>query len=94
MLSKEPYCYGIATPRNPERRGGHVGIYHKEGWRINQALINRGVIPDFRPPNIIRLAPVPLNVSYHEIWKVVQHLKSVIDNEEYLRFSDNKQTVT
>lgn len=94
MLSEEPYNYGIATPRAPERRGGHVGVYHEEGWRINQALIARGVIPDFRPPNIIRLAPVPLYISYHDVWRVAQHLKAVIDNKEYEKFTDDRSTVT
>jgi kynureninase len=94
MLSKEPYNYGVATPRAPERRGGHVGVYHKEAWRINKALIERGVIPDFRPPNIIRLAPIPLYISYHDVWKVAQHLKAVIDKGEYLKQSDDRGTVT
>jgi len=94
MLGKAPYNYSIATPREPERRGGHVGVAHQEGWRINQALITRGVIPDFRPPNIMRLAPIPLYVSYHDVWKVVQHLKAVIDNKEYLKFKDERSTVT
>jgi len=94
MLSKEPYNYGIATPRAPERRGGHVGVYHKEGWRINQAMIARNVVPDFRPPNIIRLAPVPLYISYHDVWRVAQHMKAVIDNKEYEKFTDDRSTVT
>ena len=94
MLSKAPYNYGIATPRAPERRGGHVGVYHEEAWKINQALIARGVIPDFRPPNIIRLAPIPLYISYHDVWKVAQHLKAVIDNGEHHKFSDDRSTVT
>jgi kynureninase len=93
-LSEEPYNYGFVTPREPERRGGHVGVYHEEGWRINQALISRGVIPDFRPPNIIRLAPIPLYISYHDVWKVTQHLKEVIDNKEYKDFTDDRSTVT
>jgi kynureninase len=94
LLSGKPYNYGIATPRMPDRRGGHVGVYHKEAWKINQALIARSVIPDFRPPNIIRLAPVPLYISYHDVWRVVQHLKAVIDNKEHMKFSDDKSTVT
>jgi kynureninase len=94
MLSKPPYNYSVATPREPERRGGHVGVAHEEGWRINQALMARGVIPDFRPPNIIRLAPIPLYVSYHDVWRVGQHLKAVIDNKEYLKFRDDRSTVT
>jgi kynureninase len=94
ILSEAPYNYGIATPRTPERRGGHVGIYHMNAWKINQALIALGVIPDFRPPNIIRLAPIPLYVSYHDVWKVVQILKMVIDEGDIEKFSDDKSTVT
>ena len=94
MLGKTPYNYSIVTPREPERRGGHVGVAHVEGWRINQALIARGIIPDFRPPNIMRFAPIPLYIGYHDIWKVTQHLKAVIDNKEYQRYSDDRSTVT
>jgi kynureninase len=94
ILSEAPYNYFIATPRSPERRGGHVGISHKDAWTINQALIAHGVIPDFRPPNIIRLAPIPLYIGYHEVWKVVQILKSVIDKGDIEKFSDDKSTVT
>jgi kynureninase len=93
-LSDKPYSFGIATPREPQRRGGHVGVYHEEAWRINQALIKRGVIPDFRPPNIIRLAPVPLYTSYHDVWKVAEHLREVIDSGEYLKYSTDRSTVT
>nr|MBD3205817.1 kynureninase [Candidatus Bathyarchaeota archaeon] len=93
-LSEDPYNYGIATPREPERRGGHVGVYHNDAWRINQALIERGVIPDFRPPNIIRLAPIPLYISYHDVWKVAQHLKGVIDSKEYENYTKDRGTVT
>jgi len=61
---------------------------------VNEALKARGIIPDFRPPNIIRLAPIPLYVSYHDVWKVVQHLKAVIDNEELEKFSTERGVVT
>jgi kynureninase len=94
MLSREPYNYGVATPRMAERRGGHVGVTHADAWRVNQALIARGVIPDFRPPNIIRLAPIPLYVSYLDVWRVADHLKAVIDGGEHLRFGDARGTVT
>jgi len=94
ILSDEPYNYGVATPREAERRGGHVGVTHADAWRINQALIARGVIPDFRPPNIIRLAPIPLYVSYRDVWRVAEHLKAVIDGDEHLRFGDDRSTVT
>ena len=93
-LSKSPYHYGIATPREPERRGGHVGVYHDDAWKINQALIARGVIPDFRPPNIIRLAPIPLYIGYHDVWKVTQHLKAILDNKEHEKYEETRGIVT
>ena len=61
---------------------------------MNEALKARGVVPDFRPPNIIRLAPVPLYVSYHDVWNVAHHLKAVIDNGEHENFSKEKSIVT
>jgi len=93
-LIEAPYSFSIGTPRQPERRGGHVGVEHGDAWRVAEALKARGVIPDFRPPNVIRLAPIPLYTSYFEVWNVVQHLKAVIDNGEYEAFSHERSTVT
>jgi len=93
-LSGPPYDFGIATPRDPKRRGGHVGVTHEDAWRINQALIARGVVPDFRPPNIIRLAPIPLYVSYHDVWTVARHLREVVEKGEHEGFSRERGTVT
>jgi len=94
MLSRPPYSYSIGTPREPERRGGHVGVVHEEAFRINEALKARGVVPDFRPPDVIRLAPIPLYISYHDVWEVAQHLKAVIDGREYERFPKSRGIVT
>ncbi len=93
-LIEEPYSFSIGTPRQPERRGGHVGVEHGDAWRVAEALKARGVIPDFRPPNVIRLAPIPLYTSYFEVWNVVQHLKAVIDNGEHEAFSHERSAVT
>lgn len=93
-LSNPPYNFSIGTPREPERRGGHVGVEHEDAWRVNEALKTRGVIPDFRPPNVIRLAPIPLYVSYSDVWEVSRHLKAVIENKEHERFSKKRSVVT
>jgi kynureninase len=52
------------------------------------------VIPDFRPPNVIRLAPIPLYIGYRDVWRVVEHLKAVIDNGEHEKFSKERSVVT
>ena len=86
-LTGEPYNYRVGNPREPERRGGHVALEHDEGKRVDFALRARGVLVDYRPPTTIRLAPVPLYTSYVEVWECVQHLKAVIDNKEYEKYS-------
>ena len=95
LLSQEPYNFTTGTPRDPKRRGGHVAVEHaQEAFRINEALKSKGVIPDFRPPNIIRIAPIPLYNTYHEIWQVVHYLKEIIDNKEYEKFSKERKPIT
>ena len=94
LLSRSPYDFSIGTPREDERRGGHVAIEHDEGLRIGEALRSRGVTPDFRSPNILRIAPIPLYNTYHEVWQVTQHLKDIIDKREYERFSKERKAIS
>ena len=95
LLSREPYNFRVGTPRDPRRRGGHVALEHDtEAVRINAALKKRGVIPDFRFPNVIRLAPIALYTSYYEIWQVVQHIKEIMDTREYQNFPRERGTVS
>ncbi len=95
QLAGEPYNFSIGTPRQPGRRGSHVALEHDtEAVRINSALKKRGVIPDFRMPNVIRLAPTALYTSYNEIWRVVQHIRDIIDLKEHESFSLTRGTVS
>ncbi|MEJ9231245.1 kynureninase [Peribacillus butanolivorans] len=83
----------IGTPREDIRRGGHVSLEHKEAARICKALKENGVIPDFRAPNIIRLAPVALYTSYAEVWEVVQILKKIMSEKQYEKFKNEREVV-
>lgn len=95
LLSEEPYNFKIGTPKDPEKRSGHIALVHEqEALRINEALKSMGVVPDFRPPNIIRLAPVALYNSYHEVWQVVQYLKKIIEEEKYREFSKERKEIS
>jgi kynureninase len=93
LLADDPYNFRIGTPREPSRRGGHVALEHEEAMRICEALRTRRVVPDFRPPNVIRVAPMPLYTTYHEIWQVVQYLKEIVDATEYEQFSTERKAV-
>jgi len=95
LLSQEPYCFEVATPREPARRGGHVAIKReKKALKIKEALLMRGVIADFRPPDIIRLAPSPLFTSYGEIRAVARHLREIIDRGEHRQIQTSRKLIT
>jgi kynureninase len=94
VLSGDPYNFSIGTPREPEQRGGHIAIEHQEAMRITEALRARGVVPDFRPPNIIRVAPTALYNTYHDVWKVVHFLKEIVDRREHEKFSSTRKAVS
>jgi kynureninase len=82
-LTEVPYAYRIGTPLPHARRGGHVAIEHNEGMRISVALRQRGMIVDFRPPNVIRIAPIALYTTWDDLWQTVQALREIIDTSEY-----------
>lgn len=81
------------NPDEDERRGGHLYIEHPEAARICKALKDKGVIPDFRSPNGIRLAPVALYNSYMDVWNSVQVLKEIMDNELYKKYENKRGVV-
>jgi len=89
-----PLGYAVGTPREHSRRGGHVAVEHEEAWRICSALKKRGIVPDFRPPRVIRIAPVALYNSYEEVWEVAKALKEIVISREYEKFSKTPAAVS
>lgn len=83
----------IGNPRANIRRGGHASLEHKEAARICKSLKENGIIPDFRAPNIIRLAPVALYTTYEEVWRVVQTIKIIMSEKQYEKFSNEREVV-
>jgi len=73
----------LASPRQAEERGSQVSYRHPEGYPIMQALIARGVIGDFRAPDILRFGFAPLYVSFTDVWNAVAHLKAVMAAQEW-----------
>ncbi|GGD01489.1 kynureninase [Pontibacillus salipaludis] len=94
LLSNELQGYGftIGNPLEDARRGGHVCLEHKEAARICKALKDKGVIPDFRSPNVIRLAPIAFYTSYVEVWETMQVLKNIMEQKLYEQY-ENKRGV-
>jgi kynureninase len=62
---------GVLTPREPAQRGCQLSlVLPGEARRSFEALRARGVVCDFRSPNVVRVAPVPLYTSYHDVWRL------------------------
>lgn len=87
------YGFSIGNFKEDSKRGGHVCLEHDEGYRISLALKARGVVPDFRDPNVIRLTPTALYTSYVEVYNVVEILLDVIKTESYKQFSSKRNLV-
>jgi len=77
--------FTIVSPREDGRRGSQVCIAHEHGYPIMQALIQRGVIGDFRAPDILRFGFTPLYVGYAELWDAVWALKEIMEDRSWDR---------
>lgn len=87
--------FGIATPKESERRGSQVALTHKDGWSIMQALKARKVIGDFREPNIVRFGFAAPYVRFADVWDAVDHLVQVMEKGEWKKPEyQNKKWVT
>jgi kynureninase len=81
------------TPKSDEERGGHIALAHNEAARICKALKDAGVVPDFRAPNIIRLAPVALYTSFKDVEEMVSRLKTIMNDELYKNYTNERNVV-
>jgi kynureninase len=73
-----PLGLGLATPRDTAQRGSQVSFTHAQGYAIMQALIERGVVGDFRAPDILRFGFAPLYVSHEDVVRSIQILSEVL----------------
>ncbi len=78
----EARCRGLgfvlASPREGSARGSQVSFRHAQGYAITQALIARGVIGDFRTPDLLRFGFAPLYTRYVDLWDAVEALAEVM----------------
>jgi kynureninase len=72
------FGFTIASPRAADERGAQVALRHPEGYPIVQALIARGVIGDFRAPDLLRFGLAPLYVRFVDVWDAVDALRAVM----------------
>jgi len=68
----------LASPRDPDRRGSHVSFRFPHGYAVMQALIGRGVIGDFRAPDMMRFGFTPLYIDQRDVLRAVEVLGEVV----------------
>ena len=73
-----PLGVGIASLRDAARRGNHVSLTHPEGYRIMQTLIARGIVGDFRAPDVMRFGFGPLYVRHVDVFDAVAALEDIL----------------
>ncbi|HEX6348516.1 MAG TPA: aminotransferase class V-fold PLP-dependent enzyme [Candidatus Dormibacteraeota bacterium] len=68
----------VASPRAAAERGSQVSVRHADGYGLSRALGERGVVTDFRPPDIVRFGITPLYLRYVDAWDAMDALEEVL----------------
>lgn len=94
LIEKIDDRFIICNPEAENERGAHVFIEHPEAARICKALKQKNVIPDFRTPSGIRLAPVAMYNSFKDVYHCVHVLKEIMEHKLYEQFSNERDVVS
>jgi kynureninase len=87
--------FAIVSERDSAKRGSHVALSHSNGYSIVRALIERGVIGDFRRPNVLRFGFAPLYNTFADVARLISECVDVVDTGLYLesRFATESAVV-
>jgi len=86
--------FALGSPRDERRRGSHVSLRHPDGYRINRALIDAGVVPDFREPDTLRFGLAPLYTRFVDVWEAVERLVAIVEGGSHHGYDDRRSAVT
>jgi kynureninase len=89
-----PHGVALASPRHPERRGSHVTLAHPHAWQLTQALVDRGVVPDFRNPDRVRLGTAPLYTRFVDVWDAVDRFRALLEDGAWADYPEERARVT
>ena len=88
-----PRGCSVYSHRDPRTRGSHVALSHTHGYAIVQALIARGIIGDFRRPNVMRFGIAPLYNTASQIVDLVDAIADIVDTGAYEAFSSEATVI-
>ena len=71
---------GCISPREPALRGSHIGFRHRHAFEIVQALIEAGVIGDFRAPDVARFGLTPLYLRFEDVWRAADVCAEILSS--------------
>jgi kynureninase len=94
LVDRLPDAFAVGSPRDSDRRGGHVAVEHPEAYRLTQALKERDVVVDFRPPNVVRVAPAPLYIGFEDVFDVAETLRTLHESGAYEEYEPRSGGVT
>ncbi|MGY1783471.1 kynureninase [Geodermatophilus sp. SYSU D00698] len=89
-----PHGVALASPRDPARRGSHVTLAHPHAWQLTRALVDRGVVPDFRTPDRVRLGPAPLYTRFVDVWDAVDRFRALLEDGGWAAYPEERARVT
>jgi len=85
----------LMTPRNSDKRGAHISLFHEHAKSISVALRKfEGVVVDYRTPNQIRIAVSPLSTAYDEIYRAIKKIRDSVRRKDFLKIKEYKSNVT
>jgi kynureninase len=85
------FGFTLISSDNDEIRGSQISYTHEQAYAIMQALIANNVIGDFRAPDCVRFGVSPLYLSYLDIWRAVDVIKTIMETKCWLEFKDQKK---
>tara|TARA_B100001964_G_C14229536_1_gene599327 strand:+ start:391 stop:1638 length:1248 start_codon:yes stop_codon:yes gene_type:complete len=77
------FGFELFSPTEANLRGSQISFKHENAYPIMQSLISRGVIGDYREPNILRFGISPLYMRFEDIWEAIMNLKTIMESREW-----------
>jgi kynureninase len=78
-----PFDFAVTSPRDAEVRGSQVSLTHPQGYAVMQALIERGIVGDFRAPDILRFGFAPLYVRFVDVFDAIEAIGEIMRSGEW-----------